>query len=580
MNGMLIICCVLSALLGLCILARRASADVFASNTGYYLAGDGSWAGQMAAASADKDGNTGLVPVPLVGQQNAYLRGDGKWIQANNGPTAAQYYMTTQPDNKGPYGANSVFPFSTTPMIDTGGGAITQISPTQFRLAAGYAFKLSASLNYSTSTVETIFQWYDVTTEIRPIGVSGDVSVASNLNAVAFAYVVAEATPILVQLHINVGAETKIAGGTYANNYGRAPWALIEVVSNNNTITAFKGATSTKDGAMGFLPPPPAGTQNSFLRGDGNWVQPTAAQYLHRINTLASVVPINTSIPFDTLVSTAPGTTAITYNSSTFEFTLLAGYGYKLTAGEFSQSTTIYQWYNITTPGYIGVGGDTTASGWANIVAIAYITPTITTLVSVRSVNGTSSLGYFGANGGTLGSWATIEVISNNNTITQFAGATSTAAGGIGYIPPPLAGQQNHVLTGSGNWRPACPAFATYISYAAADSTLRFTGTNTNTIVARGINIDASGTKIIPTVPGYYECRASWNSGGNPADSNINISFNGGGLTTYGTSQVGKYQSGVVESIILFNGTTDYIQITNRDWNFGQAQVNIKWFSS
>ena len=49
-------------------------------------------------------------------------------------------------------------------------------------------------------------------------------------------------------------------------------------------------------------------------------------------------------------------------------------------------------------------------------------------------------------------SFALIEVVSNNNTITAFGGATSSADGAIGYIPKPLTGQQNYVLTGSGGW--------------------------------------------------------------------------------------------------------------------------------
>jgi hypothetical protein len=61
----------------------------FGVNAGYYLSGDGGWAGQMQPAAASADGDTGLVPMPKAGQQNSYLRGDGKWIQANNAPTSA-----------------------------------------------------------------------------------------------------------------------------------------------------------------------------------------------------------------------------------------------------------------------------------------------------------------------------------------------------------------------------------------------------------------------------------------------------------------------------------------------------------
>jgi hypothetical protein len=62
--------------------------DSFGVNAGYYLSGDGGWAGQMQPAAVSANGDTGLVPAPKAGQHNSYLRGDGKWIQANN---ATQY---------------------------------------------------------------------------------------------------------------------------------------------------------------------------------------------------------------------------------------------------------------------------------------------------------------------------------------------------------------------------------------------------------------------------------------------------------------------------------------------------------
>jgi len=39
----------------------------------------------MVGATATKNGKTGLVPVPLAGMQDLYLKGDGTW----NNPLAS-----------------------------------------------------------------------------------------------------------------------------------------------------------------------------------------------------------------------------------------------------------------------------------------------------------------------------------------------------------------------------------------------------------------------------------------------------------------------------------------------------------
>ena len=41
------------------------------------------------------------------------------------------------------------------------------------------------------------------------------------------------------------------------------------------------------------------------------------------------------------------------------------------------------------------------------------------------------------------------------DTNSVFTGASTSATGGVGYVPAPLAGQQNHVLTGDGKWQPS-----------------------------------------------------------------------------------------------------------------------------
>lgn len=371
--------------------------DKFGVNSGYYLSGDGSWAGQMQPATADKDGGPGLVPPPLLGQNTSYLRGDGKWIQSANSPTAVIAFKTR---------ISASFPDGT---------------------------------YYPTANKPLVFD-------------AVDVNVGSGYNKTTGIFT----TPVAGLYQFNASV-TNSGNPNYLNYY---------IVKNGS------GASQIYDNINNII-------CRKEIRGD--------------INISSALTGISQLVVGDTVaVCCTPAGNAFKVNDS-----------------------------------FSGV------------------------LIS-----------------------------SNNSSIFPFGGATSSATGGVGYVPAPQAGDQTKFLCANGTWQHICPAFATYYSFAATGTNLRLTGANTKTLVSRGINIDATGTKITPTVAGYYECRASWNSGGVAVDSKINITVNGGAPVAYGTSQVGVYQSGVVEAIILLNGTTDYIQIYNDQWTFGQAQVNIKWFSS
>lgn len=50
--------------------------------------------------------------------------------------------------------------------------------------------------------------------------------------------------------------------------------SILDVFIEINAV--FKGASSTSDGSIGFVPVPKAGEQNLFLRGDATWANPVA----------------------------------------------------------------------------------------------------------------------------------------------------------------------------------------------------------------------------------------------------------------------------------------------------------------
>ena len=249
-------------------LYRTRCAEWFGVNAGYYLAGDGSWAGQMAPATIDKDGNTGLVPAPLLGQNDSYLRGDGKWIRANNAPTTAHYLhsvASAQITTSNPHVIQ--WPTSGNPIEGT---AISQLNNTVFTILPGYTYRIIADIS-STLYPDTFGCNCYLTANDVQIGNTGGLIPISNTqhwttSGTCFAYIrPTVSTPIRFSVAGTLGALT--------GHEIKTAWISIEVVGNNNTITAFSGATASAAGSTGYLPQPQPGQQTYALTGGGRWTK-------------------------------------------------------------------------------------------------------------------------------------------------------------------------------------------------------------------------------------------------------------------------------------------------------------------
>ena len=261
--AILLMVCTFMLIIQCCRVARP---ELFGINAGYYLSGDGGWAGQMQPAAASADGATGLVPAPLTGQQNSYLRGDGKWIQANNAPTAAQYIMVTNNANTPVPTVGQPFKFADTLIL--AGTAIRCDAPyTKFILQAGYTYKCTAVLtlgdNYGTNNI--YYVWNNDASNTA-FGEGG----SAQFMFPAIGYIATTATTAISLKIVNGSANNQL-GMTQDAPYYRGSWAIIEAVNNNNTITQFTGASGTTNGFIGYVPAPQVGQQNHVLTGAGTW---------------------------------------------------------------------------------------------------------------------------------------------------------------------------------------------------------------------------------------------------------------------------------------------------------------------
>ena len=452
------------------------------------------------------------------------------WSAASAVSTSSNYTFVTHNANQA-VTVGTVVAFNTV-LSSTGAIVAATLNSIYYVLPANGRYKCTACLN---STQLTTFQLYNnLTGVMAPFGSAGQCNLATGLQ-MAIGYVTTGATTVSIQVQILANPGT-ILGYNVAG--GQGPWLLIEQVSNNNAISAFSGATSSIAGTVGYIPAPPAGTQNSYLRGDGTWQQannaPTAAicmQVLYVDVVNRSIDTVNgTAFPFNT-VKFAIGTSGvITPSPSTTSirtFTLAAGYTYKCVAqvGQNNSSTDlVYQWstmpYVAGTTTVFGVLGTLVTPAARNHTAIGYITTTATTTIALIVLVGGGNTVTGDAYGFPNLPWATIEVVSNNNTITQFTGATSSAAGSIGYMPAPAVGQQNHYLRGDGIW--AKPTLSYYsasggnqnIAFNATNFNIPFSTSSSNLGVAgvqkSGTNIDQVSQTTFSLAPGYtYKCTFS-----------------------------------------------------------------------
>jgi hypothetical protein len=99
--------------------------------------------------------------MPLAGQQNTFLRGDGTWANVLGTNVSAEFYYVSVTTNSAQTSGQGVA-FNASTAISSG-SSIVQISGTQFQLAAGKTYKCTASLSTAETGAQILYWWYDVT---------------------------------------------------------------------------------------------------------------------------------------------------------------------------------------------------------------------------------------------------------------------------------------------------------------------------------------------------------------------------------------------------------------------------------
>ena len=222
----------------------------------------------------------------------------------------------------------------------------------------------------------------------------------------------------------------------------------------------FVGATASAAGAAGFVPAPAAGDQNKFLYGDGNWSLVTDVAIGGNENDMASARGL-----FDAKVTGAVDCNTFTrqgvYSVQQLDTTNGPGFSMKMLLLSSKNSLFVTQ------------------------LAIA----------SNESMDRRQRLALRNRNeNGEWGEWAeffnilkTGDGLTVNNgiiSVPEYEGATVSAAGTSGLVPPAAAGQQESFLTGGGEYKPALTKISDSVNLA--DSKTAASATAVKTAYDRG----------------------------------------------------------------------------------------------
>ena len=158
----------------------------------------------------------------------------------------------------------------------------------------------------------------------------------------------------------------------------------------------------------------------------------------------------------------------------------------------------------------------------------------------------------------------------NNGIISvpEYEGATASTAGTSGLVPPAAAGQQNHMLTGGGEYISKAP------SAALAD----------NAEIARSLVVTDDGQAAKFNWAGRYTGQPEWVWGGNaaefgnmytwnPSNFNVNYANSAGSAATANTATGLTYTFTTNSSLVLPPGGTWFVLIW-WDGDMGTARGN------
>lgn len=526
----------------------------------------------MVGANASVNGAGGLVPRPVAGKQDAYLRGNATWqVPGTNLKNSDRKILTSEEE---------VMKYAFTLFSNT-----TDIPNIPANADYDTYLEVGKYFNYNTTTTS-----HTPTTAHHILFVTN--VQYDDLTPIAATYKVRE--QFVLVPNGEVYTRRASTGGTTTWIWG--DWRRLDY----HTMT---GSTASADGAEGGVPKPLAGYNRTYLRADGTWNEAgvdwrinqefsetrrlyTCTVNLSNLQNWGSMSATQDTIEKGELVIDKNGTIGqvadpITSTTATIlilgtKFTGatssadgLGGNVPKPVAGDqtkFLRGDATWQelpagykiWRDIS-----GTRSTTTFGSTINNISIANQrdesgnTATATTLHVGDMVYDNNGVGVQVTSIGTT----TFNAIVTDE---RMKGATASVAGKGGSTPPSSAGDQNKALSGAGTWQE-------YVQYSSTLGTGNNVGSATvpvyvNNGTVTPVNVAASGSykSCVPslTSSGVMEIGKylDFHETGSTRDYDLRLYSNGDGYlrTTDGTG----------------NGRTGYVPVS-ANTSLGSATQGI-----
>jgi hypothetical protein len=272
-------------------------------------------------------GSAGLVPAPAAGNAlaNMFLSASGNWATPPGAAVSINLIASAAT------GSGSTLTFATVPASITAGMLVTDTTN-------------SSAIPGGTVVVSTTSASVTLSAPVAGSGVaagniinfSGSQSAVTNLSVFE--------SPNSVSIGSSSGSGISIPAATHSAA-GALDAARAVKIDNLATVAAsgsyadlsnkpanMAGATPGAAGQAGFVPPPPAGQQLSFLRGDGSWAIPMPGPNLDNIGRLG----INTTDAGNKLSVNGPA--ALFSNSGDVRISMSKGAASNIAAFNFQNS--------------------------------------------------------------------------------------------------------------------------------------------------------------------------------------------------------------------------------------------------
>ncbi len=197
----------------------------------------------FTGATASADGTQGLVPGPLAGDQDKFLKGDGTWQTVSSGATSTTLYQYDRTLYMEPSHTTALTGAQVIDLCKSG-EVIVELDDAVLKKAKIIAF--DDSNNQAKFIALTVKSFNGEKPALWKLYYSQASQTAANTTGL-----------FMIQPKLTAGSNISISGDT--------------ISATDTTYSNFVGTDGTAAGAAGLVPAPAVADDNKYLKSDGTW---------------------------------------------------------------------------------------------------------------------------------------------------------------------------------------------------------------------------------------------------------------------------------------------------------------------